>query len=147
MLNFKKLMVLAVSALFVVVSVDAASADAVRERKAAFKANGKAMKAMKTALESGTTDGVAKNARTISAFAANMEAHFPKGSGGGETRAKPEIWSDWDGFKKAISANYNAAIELAKIADSGDVAKTFAGLKALGKTCGGCHKPYRVPKE
>ena len=61
----------------------------------------------------------------------------------GKTVAKPEIWADADKFAKAFE-NWQAAVTV--VADvAGDGQKVLAGaVGELGKTCGGCHKPFRA---
>ena len=65
----------------------------------------------------------------------------------GPTDAKPEIWQDWAKFEKAIADYEEAARGLQTAATSGDPAAVGPAMKALGKSCGGCHKPFRKPKE
>lgn len=60
-----------------------------------------------------------------------------------ETYAKPEIWSDPEGFK---AAQKNAMTALDAVAASTDDASFKAALPALGKACGGCHEKFRRPK-
>lgn len=64
-----------------------------------------------------------------------------------ETDAKSEIWTDWKGFEKAITDFENAAKTLQAAAASGDSAAVGPAMRGLGKSCGGCHKTYRTPKE
>jgi len=74
------------------------------------------------------------------------EAHglFPEGSGGGESRAKPEIWSDRAGFDKAMQEAQDAAAAMAAVSDE----SAYVGaMKALGSSCKGCHDKYRLPKQ
>ena len=61
-----------------------------------------------------------------------------------ETWAKPEIWSDPEGFKAASDADAKA---MAALAASTDEASFRAAFTALGNSCGGCHEKYRRPKE
>lgn len=63
------------------------------------------------------------------------------------TDAKPEIWTDWKGFEQAISDFEAAAKTLQAAAASGDRAAVGPAMRGLGKSCGGCHKPFRKPKE
>ena len=72
---------------------------------------------------------------------------FPAGSGSGKTRTKPEIWSKPGDFKMAVASFQKAATDIAEAGMSGDRAKVGAGMKALGGSCGGCHKPFRVKKD
>lgn len=65
----------------------------------------------------------------------------------GATDAKAEIWADWGKFEDSIAAFEAAARDLATAAASGDPAAVGPKMRALGKSCGGCHKPFRKPKE
>ncbi len=61
-----------------------------------------------------------------------------------ETWAKPEIWSDPEGFKTVGEAFYGKFLALKATTDE-------AGFKAafpeLGNGCKGCHDKFRRPKE
>ena len=74
------------------------------------------------------------------------EAHglFPEGSGGGDSRAKAEIWSDRAGFDKAMKDAQAAASAMAGVTAEADY---VAAMKALGASCKACHDKYRLPKQ
>lgn len=75
---------------------------------------------------------------------------FPAGSGpetGLKTRAKPEIWTNKDEFKKDIDAMVAEVDKLSTVVDGGDSNAIKAQLKATGKACGDCHKTFRVKGE
>lgn len=74
---------------------------------------------------------------------------FPKGSGesAGKTRAKNAVWEKPEDFKKAVAAFASATVTLASAAKSGDLGAVQTAGKALGKSCGGCHKPFRAKKK
>ena len=93
------------------------------------------------------TGHVAAHARAMHDASLMLDDIFPAGSGVGETRAKPEIWQDWAKFKAATKAFQAAALELARIAETGDMAAVGAQLKKVGEACGGCHKPFRKKKQ
>lgn len=122
-----------------------ASGDVVKERQAGFKQNVDHIKAIKAALEAGDGATIATEAEQIAAFSAKIPDLFPKGSDG-DSRAKAEIWSDWDDFVAKAKANGAAASALAAAAKTGDMDASKAALDAMGKTCGACHDAYRVPK-
>lgn len=71
----------------------------------------------------------------------------PNNPGIGKTRAKPEIWSDWAGFTAQAKALEDAGAALIAAVEAGDRAALGAALDQAGKTCSGCHKPYRAPKD
>ena len=113
--------------------------------------------------EAGPLFGMAKgemayDAKAAEAHAANLKiiASYPVGGlfvagtsnsdYGDKTRSLAKIWEDLDGFTKAYT-DWQAAVG----ALGGQVGKgqeaLAAAVGAMGKTCGGCHKPYRAEKE
>ena len=60
-----------------------------------------------------------------------------------ETYAKPEIWSDPDGFAAAGKAYYEKYLA---IKASTDEASFKAALPGFGDSCKGCHEKFRRPK-
>lgn len=98
---------------------------------------------------------VAYDADTAKAHAANMQAlthyAFPslflagtsKGDRPGKTRAEAKVWEDMAGFEKAMADFAAAADGLVKVAGNGQQ-ELAAAVGELGKSCGGCHKPYRA---
>jgi len=93
------------------------------------------------------TGQVAAHARAMHEASLMIDDIFPAGSGVGETRAKPEIWQNWAKFEAATKAFQTATKELARIAETGDMAAVGAQLNKAGETCGGCHKPFRKEKK
>ena len=73
-----------------------------------------------------------------------------KGSGndklGNKTRAKPEIWSTYPEVAKKSKALKMALENLVTVAGSG-LEGLRGGIGAVGKACGGCHKPFREKKK
>jgi len=69
---------------------------------------------------------------------------FPEGSHGEGSRALPDIWNDADGFGEALSAFQSAAGALADAARAGDMTAVGDAAAGLGRTCGGCHRPFRA---
>ena len=120
-----------------------AQADVIAERKANFKANAAAMKAINAALSGGDFDTVITQATTIANWARVMPDYFPENSDSGDTKARANIWMDFDGFKSRASANEQAALTLIGTAKTGDVPATIGALKALGGTCKSCHDNFK----
>lgn len=92
---------------------------------------------------------VANHARGIKEMSGLVKDIFPAGTGSDslETRALPAIWAKPDDFKAAVAAFEDAAGKLVAAAESGDQGAVAAGLGDLGKSCGGCHKPFRAEKK
>tara|TARA_B100000446_G_C10434623_1_gene299507 strand:- start:180 stop:641 length:462 start_codon:yes stop_codon:yes gene_type:complete len=73
----------------------------------------------------------------------NFGKLFPPGTEGGKTNALAKIWDDRAGFDKALADAQAAAQSMIGATASNDIATIGKALGALGKSCGGCHKPYR----
>ncbi|MFQ5984945.1 MAG: c-type cytochrome [Alphaproteobacteria bacterium] len=93
------------------------------------------------------TGHVADHARGLASTARMIPDIFPEGSDVGDTRAKPEIWQQWDEFTAAAKVLEETSTKLVEVAATGDVAAIGAQLQNVGKACGGCHEPFRKPKE
>ena len=85
--------------------------------------------------------GHALSLQQLSAMASDI---FPEGSHGEGSRALPDIWADAPGFRDALSAFQSAADGLAEAARAGDMTAVDEAAAGLGRTCGGCHRPYRA---
>ena len=83
------------------------------------------------------------HAKALAALSSNIPRLFPEGSDFGETKAKDEIWSQWDKFEQAANDAKMATAAFSEAVSSGDadrIAKTF---KDVGDSCKGCHKEFR----
>lgn len=87
------------------------------------------------------------HATSLNALAGTVKFMFPAGEMYDKSRAKPEIWSDWDGFVAASDNFAKATPALVEAAKTGDAGAIGAALGAVGKTCGGCHESYRGPEK
>ncbi len=72
---------------------------------------------------------------------------FPKGSWQKPTRALPKIWKDWRGFTRAMNSMVRSATVLAEAGRAGNKGRANTAFIALGKSCGACHRNYRVKKK
>lgn len=91
-------------------------------------------------------DAISVHAKAIEMSAGLIEQAFEKEVTEGKTDAKPDIWQDRDKFVAAAKAMQEEAGKLANVSAS-DKEAMAAQVKALGKACGDCHKPFRKPKE
>ncbi|NBO14706.1 MAG: cytochrome c [Betaproteobacteria bacterium] len=86
---------------------------------------------------------VKESAAVLNAVASLPFHGFPEGSDKGQTKAKPEIWSEADKFKKAASEAQSAIGKLNTAVAAGQ----FKDLKSLaadvGKSCKSCHDQFR----
>lgn len=125
----------------------APSADAiVAARHANFKKMGGAMKTLKDELGgSANKANMIAAAKTLAMTGRQQAGLFPVGTGPAnvKTDALPVIWTDratFDGNMKKMIAE---ADKLVAVAGSGDAAAIGAQFKAVGATCGACHRQFR----
>ena len=123
--------------------IQSANADVISERKAGFKTNAASMKAIASAIGGGDYQTVINQANTISNWAHKIPGYFPEGSGFGDTKARAEIWTNFDDFTALSKANETAANKLVTAAKSGDPDAMMAGLKNLGGSCKARHSLYK----
>lgn len=85
----------------------------------------------------------AENAAILETVTRLPLAGFVAGSDKGDTRAKPEIWSDTAKFK-AVGEKLNAdAIKLAAAIKAGNMDGVKAAVGAVGGDCKSCHDDFR----
>jgi cytochrome c556 len=68
---------------------------------------------------------------------------FGAGTDKGETRAKPEIWTNPDKFKASADQMQKAILALSAAAKSGNPDQLKSAFGDVGKTCKGCHDDFR----
>jgi cytochrome c556 len=70
----------------------------------------------------------------------NIAVVFEPNSTDAASKAKPEIWTNWDDFAAHAKALNDAAMAL----DVSSAETIGAGMGAVGGACGDCHKLYRM---
>ena len=73
-------------------------------------------------------------------------AAFIDGSDKGNTRAKPEIWTEKDKFAAAISKSQEDVTKLAAAGKTGSLDQIKAAAGAVGQSCKACHDAYQKPQ-
>ena len=125
----------------------AADADPAKARHEAMEQVGDNMKTLgKMARGQAPFDAavVATSAKTIKQRLDEAATLFPAGSDKGETKAKPEIWSDRATFDKIMKDSQAAAAALAEVKDE---AAFRPAMGALGQNCKACHDKFRMPDQ
>ena len=85
-------------------------------------------------------DLVARSAKIVDMFPAGTSSEDVK-----ESKAKPEIWKDWDKVKMIPSAMHAEEMKLIDEIKKGDQKAVGAQWGNVGKAgCGACHNNYRV---
>ena len=70
-------------------------------------------------------------------------AGFVPGTDKGETRARPEIWSENAKFKAAAEKMQSEVSKLAAAAKTGSLDNLKAAFSSAGPTCKACHDDFR----
>lgn len=137
-------------AVMIAAPLAAASADeaAIKYRKASMRILGGHMGSMAAIAKKQVPHAAhfSVHAKGLAETAALMGDLFPEGSGDGETEALPAIWSDPEGFKKAVDMMRDSSAKLAEATASGDQDAVMAAFGAVGKSCKGCHDNFRKKK-
>ena len=84
-------------------------------------------------------------ANAIARWGQVVPTMFPDGTQQGHnTKAKPNVWSDRDGFLKDANNLSEQATKLAQLAKAGDKAGFAQQFQAVGKACKTCHDTYKA---
>ncbi|MFZ5547431.1 MAG: c-type cytochrome [Pseudomonadota bacterium] len=70
-------------------------------------------------------------------------AGFIDGTSSGDTKAKPEIWSERDKFNAAAGKMQEEVVKLSAAAKTGNLDQVKAAVGEVGKSCKACHDNYR----
>lgn len=120
--------------------------DAIKYRKAAFTV---------MATHFGRIAGMANGKLPFDAAAVQANAEivntmsklpfpaFVDGTSSGDTKAKPEIWTEQDKFKAAASKMQEEVVKLNAAAKTGNIDQIKAAAGDVGKSCKACHDNYR----
>ncbi len=123
-------------------------AEVITARQESMKSLGAEMKAIGDAAKAGTItrDDAVARARKVEQHSKHVGSWFPAGTGaeaGTKTRALPAIWEKPADFKAAADKFGQEAAKLVVAAESGNPAAIAAAHGDVGKSCGGCHNPFR----
>lgn len=120
--------------------------DAVKYRKGAFTVMA-AHFGRVAAMANGRVPFDAKVAADNAEIATMMSklpyAGFVDGSDKGDTRAKPEIWSERDKFNAAATKMQDEMVKFNAVAKAGDLAALKVAASSVGQACKACHDNYR----
>lgn len=120
--------------------------DAIKYRKAAFTVMGThfgRIGAMVNGRVPFDAKVAAENADLVLAMSKLPFDAFGPGTDKGETRAKPEIWSEMDKFKAGAGKLQEEANKLSMAAKGGNLDAIKAAFGETGKSCKACHDAYR----
>jgi cytochrome c556 len=116
----------------------------VKERMDMFKKSQNNLKAIKAHIGSEDYESIVKLADEIRDWAVKMPDYFPEGSNEKPSKASPNIWSDFDGFKNVAMKNETASKKLMVAAQAEDQKAVVDGFKAVAASCKSCHQSYKL---
>lgn len=116
-----------------------------------YEEMGDSFKAINRELKGGAPDvpRIQREAAALATLATQIPGWFPTGSGPdvhARSRAKAEIWSDAEGFRRAHTAYLEQVQRFQQVAQGGDVNAIRPAAGELGKSCSNCHDKYRAPE-
>ncbi len=86
----------------------------------------------------------ADNAAVVESMSKLPWAGFGEGTNqGGNTKAKPEVWSDNAKFKEAADKMMAEVVKLNTAAKTGKLDDLKSAVSATGGTCKNCHDNFR----
>ncbi len=87
----------------------------------------------------------AKRAEQLASLAPQALEGFSKGSDkGAKTKAKEDIWSNFDDFRSKYDDLVKQTQALATVSASGDKARMIEQFKHTAGACKACHKKYKA---
>jgi len=147
----KKLILAAVAVSGLIASLPAAAQfakpeDAIKYRKAAFNvmaAHFGRVGAMANGRIPFDAKAVAENAEIATMMSKLPYAAFVEGTDKGDTKAKPEIWTDGDKFRAAVAKMQEEMVKLNAAAKTGNQDTIKAAFGPVGQACKACHDNFR----
>ncbi len=104
-------------------------------------------KEMKGKIDAGQLAEAKMNAAAIALHSTRIAALFPEGSSGDSSRAKAEIWQNWDAFLASATELSTQADALSVAAGENNAASAKEHMQKVFGTCKGCHDQFRKPEQ
>ncbi|MBC7895756.1 MAG: cytochrome c [Cytophagaceae bacterium] len=123
--------------------------DQLKLRKAAYTLMGYtfgSLDAMAGGKRAFNTDEAVRNAELLAQLATIPKGFFGEGSDKGETRAKPEVWTNRADFDAKMDKMVQETGKLPQAARSADVATLKKAVQDVDAACSACHDDYRVKR-
>ncbi len=98
-------------------------------------------------LKAGNVAAAKLNAHAIALHATRIPDLFPAGSLSGKSRAREEIWQQWDDFVKISQILRDEAMRLGVAVANGNAEAANAQARKVFGACKSCHDKFRKPEE
>ena len=118
----------------------------VKERMDKFQESKNLMRTINKSLSDNNFDIIKQSAEKLNKWAIEMHKYFPKGSeanSSNKSQASDNIWSDPEGFKKAVKKFEITSAKLIKISQNKNIDDTVSSFREVAASCKGCHKQFR----
>ena len=118
----------------------------IKERMEKFQESKNLMRTINKSLSDNNFDVITQSAEKLNKWANEMHEYFPKGSEAStsnKSQASDNIWSDPEGFKKAVKKFEITSAKLIKISQNKNIDETVSSFRELAASCKGCHKQFR----
>ena len=118
----------------------------VKERMDKFQESKNLMRTINKSLSDNNFDIIRQSAEKLNKWAIEMHKYFPKGSeasSNNKSQASDNIWSDPEGFKKAVKKFEITSAKLIKISQNKNIDDTVSSFREVAASCKGCHKQFR----
>ena len=118
----------------------------VKERMDKFQESKNLMRTINKSLSNNNFDIIRQSAEKLNKWAIEMHKYFPKGSeanSSNKSQASDNIWSDPEGFKKAVKKFEITSAKLIKISQNKNIDDTVSSFREVAASCKGCHKQFR----
>ena len=118
----------------------------IKERMNKFQESKNLMRTINKSLSDNNFDVINQSAEKLNKWANEMHEFFPKGSEASSTnksQASDDIWSNTEGFKKAIKTFEKASAKLIKISKNKNIDDTASSFREVAASCKGCHQKFR----
>jgi cytochrome c556 len=89
-------------------------------------------------------DEAIRNADFVALLSTVPKTFFAEGTDKGETRAKPDIWTNKADFDKKMDRMMSETAKLPQVARNGDLAALKKQVSETGAACKACHDDYRA---
>jgi cytochrome c556 len=120
--------------------------DAIKYRKAAFSVMAShfgRIGAMVNGRAPFDAKAAAENAEIAALMARLPYTAFVEGTDKGETKAKPEVWTEGDKFKAGAARMQEEMAKLNAAAKTGNLETIKAAFGPVGQSCKACHDNFR----
>lgn len=122
------------------------SSGIIKERMNKFQESKNLMRTINKNLSDNNFDVILQSAEKLNKWANKMHEFFPKGSEAStsnKSQASDNIWSDPEGFKKAVKKFEITSAKLIKISQNKNIDDTVSSFREVAASCKGCHKQFR----